>query len=267
MYKAISILVLGAVFAACLLCSCDADKSEELTTDINDKVISAIDKSSPITDGNLITKTNTDDDGNINIDYFDNKGNLVEQFVWQDESTKSHTVMKYSEDNKVMSKEEISPDGQSNVVYSYQYDSDNNITGTTVSTFSDGMLKKSSTCDSDDNVTSNSYYFYDDSKNLTKIERRDSNDALIEYFEYTYDTDGQKSKYSSFAADGAIKKYTLFEYNDKSQLIQEKYFDSSDVMQYRFVYEYFDSGNMKSSTQYDSNDNIVSQDTFQDISD
>ena len=80
MYKAISILVLGAVFAACLLCSCDADKSEELTTDINDKVISAIDKSSPITDGNLITKTNTDDDGNINID-FEGDASLIGSYI------------------------------------------------------------------------------------------------------------------------------------------------------------------------------------------
>lgn len=266
MYKAISILILGAIFASCLLCSCDADKSIEQTTGDNDRIIAAIDKSSPITDGNLIAKTNTDDDGNINIEYFDNSGNLVEQFLWQDEKAISHTVMKYSQDNKIMSKEEISPDGQSNVVYSYQYDSDSNITCTTISTFTDGMLTKSSTYDSDENITGNSYYYYNDSENLIKVERCDGADKLIEYFEYEYNSNGEKSKYSAFSADGAIKKYTTFEYNEDSLLSQEKYFDASDVLQSRFVYEYYDSGSLKSSTQYDNDGNVITQNTFQEAS-
>ena len=56
MYKAISLLVLSAALIAVALTACSPQVAEEETTD-NSSIISAIDNSSPITKGNLITKT------------------------------------------------------------------------------------------------------------------------------------------------------------------------------------------------------------------
>lgn len=264
MQKAISILILGAITLSCLLCSCDLDSGHEETTDVNDEIIEAIDRSSPITDGNLITKTDTDEDGNINIKYFDNKDNLVEQYIWNDEKEVSHVVMTYSSTDKITKKEEISSDGQTNIVYSYQYDSDDVLQQTTISTFENGMMKKTCTYDNEDNQTSVSIYHYTDSNRLTKIERYDGENILQEYFEYEYNESGLTTKYSAYTASGQIKKYTTFEYNDASQLVKEKYFDAADSLQNYFVYEYHESGNTKSCTKYDADGSLISQSSFED---
>ena len=52
-----------------------------MTTDNSQQIMDAIDKSSPITTGNLITKTDTDEDGNLNINYYDSNGNLVDNYT------------------------------------------------------------------------------------------------------------------------------------------------------------------------------------------
>ena len=263
MHKAFSAIIAATFSLTVLLCGCDKTDSDESSTDYNEQLIEIIDKSTPITDGNLITKTNTDNDGNINVDYYDNNGNLVEQFLWEDDANKTHTVMTYSQDNKMLTKEELSPDGQSNVVYSYQYDEKNSLTSSTESVYSDGALSKSVNYDAENNETGRTEYHYNDSKQLIRIERFD-NSEIAEYFEYEYNTEGLASKYASYSADGKIKKYTTFEYNDQSLISVEYSFDSSDVLQNRIEYEYYASGEMKSCTKYDSNGNILTQSTFDD---
>ena len=263
MHKAFAAIIAAALSLTVLLCGCSTKDSKESSTDNNEMLIEIIDKSTPITDGNLITKTNTDDDGNINVDYYDNNGNLVEQFLWENDEKKAHTVMKYSQDNKMLTKEELSPDGQSNVIYSYEYDEKNNLSSSTESVYSDGALSKSVTYDADSNETGRTEYRYNDNGQLTKIERYD-NSGIAEYFEYEYNSDGLASKYASYSADGKIKKYTTFEYNDKALISVEYSYDASDVLQDRIVYEYYASGAMKSCTKYDASRNILTQSLMDD---
>lgn len=264
MNKAISLMILAAMIFTLVLCSCSPQPAEEETTDNSQQVIDAIDKSSPITAGNLITKTNTDENGNLNIDYYDSKGNLVENFVWSDDENISHSLMKYSSSDMLIQKEEISPDGQKNKVESYQYDDDNKIKKTTVSEFEDGKVKVLTTLDADNKVTSKSLSFYESGK-LSKVERYDAADKLEEYYTYEYNEDGKTSKYSAFLADGTLKKYTTFEYNEKGLLETERYFDGKDNPDGYYSFTYHDSGNMKSSTYYDSEGKKVSEDFFEDL--
>ena len=202
MHKALSAAIAGTLSLSVLLCGCAKKDSKESATDNNDRLIEIIDKSTPITDGNLITKTNSDSDGNINVDYYDNNGNLVEQYLWEDDAEKAHTVMTYSEDNKMLTKEDISPDGQANVVYSYEYDENNSLSSSNESIYEDGALKKSTNYDADGNTIGYSEYYYDDARRLIKIDRYEA-DALAEYFEYEYNSDGQTSKYSAYSAEVA----------------------------------------------------------------
>ena len=249
---------------SCIMCGCDTASGNEETTDMNEDIIAAIDRSAPITTGNLITKTSTDTDGNINICYYDNNDNLVEKYVWDEDSEVSHVIMSYSATAKLITKEDISPDGQTNTVYSYKYDSDDTLSQTTVSEFEDGFLAKSTTYDSEENVTGYSLYFYNDTKGLSKIEIYDEGDTLLEYFMYEYDANGNKVKYSAFSADGNLEQYTTFEYNDASLLVKEKYFNSANELQNYSIYEYYDSGSMKTAAKYDSDGNEISKDYFDD---
>lgn len=264
MNKTISVFILGAIFVSCVLSACDVKTNNESETDINSEIIEVIEKSQPISDGNLITKTNTEKDGSINVEYFDNNDNLVEQYVWKDDDKISHSVMTYTEDNMIMTKEEISPDGQSNTVYSYQYDSDNNISQTTKSLYENGLIKKSETYNNNDEITGSAEYIYNAENKLSQIKRYDESQALLEYFTYEYMDNGMVNKYSSYSADGEIKKYTTFEYNEDSLPVLENYFDGDDKKEYSIAYDYYESGAKKSSTQYDSNGNIISQTTYND---
>lgn len=263
MYKAISLLVISAVLLTFTLCSCNINVAEEETTDNSESVMAAIDKSSPITSGNLITKTNTDDNGNININYYDSKGNLVENFVWSDDENVEHTLMKYSESNLLLQKEEIAPDGKKNFVESYQYDKDNKIQQKTVSEFEDGKLKISTAYNAKNEKTSHSISFYNDTDKLSKVERYDENDSLEEYYMYEYNDDGKTVKYSAFDAEGNLKKYTTFDYNDNGQLSIERYFSNDNKLENYYKFEYFENGDMKSSSYYDSEGNLLSEDFFE----
>lgn len=265
MNKAISIILFGTVVLACLLTGCDPTVNDEESTGTNDEIIAAIDKSLPITTGNLITKTDTDKDGNINVKYYDNNDNLVEQYIWNDDNEVSHVLMTYSDRKLLTTKEEISSDGKSNVVYSYQYDSNDNLYQTTVSEFADGFITKATVYDNEDIKTEYSLYFYNETDQLSKIERYDEKDKLQDYCTYEYDTKGYKTKYSEFSADGNIQKYITFKYNDASLLEKEEYFDSSNVLQNYYIYEYYDSGNIKTSSQYDSAGNQITKDYYDDV--
>lgn len=263
MYKAISLLVISATLIALALSGCSPQVAEEETTD-NSSIISAIDNSSPITKGNLITKTNTDENGNININYFDSKGNLVENFVWDDDEKISHSLMTYSDSDKLIQKEELSPDGQQNKVESYQYDSDNNLQQKTVSEFEAGKLTVSTIYSSDNTITSKSLSFYNDAGKLHKIERYDSQDNLEEYYTYEYNNNGQTIKYSAYDADETLLKYTTFEYNDNGMLKFERFFDKDNNPDGYYAFTYHESGNMKSSAKYDSDGKLLSEDFFED---
>lgn len=263
MQKAISILVFSAAVMTLLLSACDTQPAEEPSTDFSDKIIAAIDKSSPISQGNLITKTNTDDDGNLNISYYDSKGNMVESFIWKDNEKISHSLMTYSDSDKLVRKEEISPDGQSNKVESYKYDANDDIEQKTVNEFEDGKLRKSTVFDADNNVTGYTLSFYSDSDLLTKIERYDEDEDLVEYFMYEYNNKNQNVKYSAYDSDKALVKYTTFEYNEHGKVSIERYFDNDNKLQSYYTFEYFDNGDMMASRSYDSDGNLKSEDFFE----
>ena len=263
MYKAISLLVLSAALIAVALSGCAPHVAEEETTD-NSNIISAIDNSSPITKGNLITKTKTDENGNINVNYFDTNGNLVENFVWDDDLKISHSVMTYSDTDKLMQKEELSPDGKQNKVESYRYDSEDNLQQKTVSEFEDGKLTVSTIYNSDDKLTSKSLSFYNDAGKLEKIERYNSQDVLEEYYTYEYNENGQTVKYSAYNADGSLLKYTIFEYNENGKLAFERFYDRDDNSDGYYAFTYHESGNMKSSAKYDAEGKLLSEDLFED---
>ncbi len=264
MNKAISLMILASMVLTLILCSCSPKPAEEETTDISQQIITAIDKSSPITEGNLITKTNTDKNGNLNIDYYDSQGNLVENFIWSEDKNISHSIMKYSSEDLLVQKEELSPDGQRNKVESYQYDENNNIQKTTVSEFEDGKLKTSTIFDAGNKKTSQSLSFYENDR-LSKVERYDAEGNLEEYYTYKYNEEGKTVKYSAYYSDGTLKKYTTFEYNEKGLLETEKYFDGNDKSDGYYTFTYHDSGNMKSSTHYNADGKKVSEDFFEDI--
>ena len=264
MNKAISLLLLFAVTFTLILCSCATQPAEEPTTDNSQQIMDAIDKSSPITTGNLITKTNTDEDGNLNINYYDSNGNLVENFVWSDDENISHSVMKYSASDLLMQKEDVSPDGQRNKVEAYQYDDSNKVQKTTVSEFEDGKLKTSTIFNADNKKISKSLSFYENNR-LSKVERYDADDKLEEYYVYEYNTEGKNIKYSAFYPDGTLKKYTTFEYNEKGFLETEKYFDGNDNPDGYYTFTYYDSGNIKSTSYYDKDGKKISEDLLEDI--
>ncbi len=260
MQKTIALLVFSTVFLTLFLCACNKKPSEEQTTDNSDKVFTAIDKSTPISQGNLITKTDTDSDGNLNINYYDSKGNLVENFIWDDDEKVSHSVMTYSETNQLIQKENISPDGQSNTVESYKYNNENSVEQKTVSEYEDGKLKKSTMYDADNKCTGYSLSFYNEADLLTKIERYDSADKLIEYFMYEYNDESQNIKYSAYTSDAVLTKYTTFDYNDEGKVSQEKYFDGNNELLSYYTFEYDENGNMTISRSYDSQGNLKSED-------
>ena len=189
MKKSISFFLLGAALLAVLLSGCDAAGGNEPSTDNSEAFLSVIEKSSPITSGNLITKTKTDEDGNIIVQYYDNENNLVEYFTWDDgwDDLIEHAVMTYSESDKIMSKEIIDPEGKENIYTSYQYDSDDNLLQYTVSEYKDGLLHKATVFDSSDKETGYTLSYYNDSAKVTKVERYDSHDDLCEYYMYEYD--------------------------------------------------------------------------------
>ena len=266
MQKAISFLMIGAVVMSLLLCSCDATGGTEETSDQNDEIIAAIDKSSPITSGNLITKSKVDEDGNVNISYYDNHDNLVEQYIWHDGNQKSHTVMTYSDTKMLLTKEELTPQGSHNLLTQYQYDSEDNLLQKTINEFENGQLTKSTTYNADEEITGYSLSFYNDTNRISKIERYDADGEMQEYFMYEYDGDGHTSKYSAYTEDGVLKRYTTFAFNDKGWLIEEKYFDGGNKLQEYYIFDYYDSGNQKTSSHYDAEGNLLSEDHFDDVS-
>lgn len=264
MYKTISLLVISAALLAILLCSCQADISDEETTDNNEKIIAAIDKSSPVTKGNLITKTETADDGKIIIGYYDSNHNLVEKFVWNDDENIAHSVMQYSSTNKLQTKEELTPDGKTESIEAYQYDADENLIGKTVNEFENGMQKKSTVYDSDNKITGYSVSYYNDAELLTKIERFNSHNKLEEYYMYEYDSNGQTVKYSAYDSNSVLSKYTTFEYDDGGRMTIDRYFDSNNTLLSYNLYEYHESGNIKSVARYDSDGTVTDIDYFDD---
>lgn len=264
MRKAIPVLLLSAAFVAVLLGGCDKVVSEESTTDINEKIIETIDKSSPITQGNLITKTNTDTDGNVSIEYYDSVGNLVESYKWnKDDVILSHSVITYDVNNNVQKKEEIGADGSSTSVESYHYDSNGNVSSTTLNEFDDGKLSKSTSFDSEGNVTGYSLSEYDENDYLIKIERYDNNDQLCEYYTYEYNDLGQTTKYSAFDSDNNLLRYTIFEFNDKGLPVKEKYYNGNNELESYYSFTYYEDGTMASSTSYDAQGNLLSEDFFE----
>lgn len=264
MQKAVSLLILSAVLLSILLCGCDSSGKEEETTDNSESISVAIEKSSPITKGNLITKAKIDGNNNINVEFYDNNGNLAELFVWDGENQKSHTVMTYSESKKMITKEELTPTGNHSLFTSYQYDSSDALVQSTVSEYEDGILTKATTYDKDNNVIGYSVSERNDSDQVTKIERYDGADKLQEYFVYDYDKNGRTSKSSTYNGDGTLKKYTVFTFNDDGRLIEEHYYDGNDKLTEYYVYDYYESGNRKSLSYYGADGKLISSDSFED---
>lgn len=262
MKKVLSMIVLGAVGTALLLASCDANTtSDDESTQLSEEMVQIIEKSSPVTSGNLITKTNSGSDGNVYVEYYDNNDNLVEEYVWNDDEFISHTVTTYTQSNLYATKEFIAQDGSRNLLYSYEYENES-LVATKLSEYENGLLKKSTTTDADGNVTGYSVNSYNSNNQIEKIEIFNADDVLSEYYTYTYDSEGRQTKYSACSADGTVLKYTAFEYSENGT-VTEKYFDAKGTLEKYFIKEYFKDGNIKSNTEYDSQGNIISQDIFE----
>lgn len=258
----IAIPVLFTALIMLFLCGCDNSISEEETTDLNEAVIQTIDKSKPVTSGNLITKTKTDSDDNIHIEYYDSVGNLVENFVWDKNDTAvSHSIIRYTPDNKIQKKEEIFPGTTNSTIETYQYDSEGNISSKNVSEYKENKLYKSTNYDDDGNILSYSVSEYT-GELRTKVEKFDSADTLIEYYTYEYNQSGDMTKYSTFDNNGKIIKYTLFEYSESHLLLSEKYYNADDSIKNYNVYIYNDDGTKKSVISYDAQGNLLSENYF-----
>lgn len=264
MRKVIPLLLFSAVIVAISLSGCDNKVTEEETTDVNEKIIATIDKSLPVTKGNLITKTNTDVDGNIAINYYDSVGNLVESYLWsEDDEILSHSIITYTPDNNVQQKEEIAPDGSSTSVESYQYDNNGDLKTKTINEFNDGKLSKSTSYSADGEITGYSLSEYSEEGLLEKIERFDNSNKLCEYYTYEYNDFGQTIKYSSFNSEHNLICYTLFDYNKKGLLETEKYYNSENKLENYYLFTYYDNGSIQSSASYDSQGNLLSEDYFE----
>lgn len=263
MRKAIPLILLSAALVTVALSGCDKKMTEEPTTDLNEKIIATIDKSLPVTKGNLITKTNTDTEGNVAIEYYDSVGNLVESYLWsEDDEILSHSVITYTPDNNIRQKEEIAPDGTSSSVESYQYDNEGNFKSKTLNEFEEGKLSKSTSYGADGKITGYSLSEYSDEGLLKKIERFNNSDELCEYYTYEYNDIGQTVKYSAFSSEDELIRYTLFEYNEKGLLTTEKYYDGENKLENYYSFTYYDDGTMQSSASYDSQGNLISEDYF-----
>ncbi len=262
MVKTIAALLISSVAITLLLASCSKSNSEEPTTDDTDKVIAAIDKSIPVTSGNLITKTETDADGNLNINYYNSDGNLVENFVWTETENISHSLMTYSETDKLMQKEYLTPQGITSSVESYVYDSADNLEKKTVNVYEDGKNMTSTTYDADNNVLNSSTYSYNNIELLTKIEIFDKDNNLSEYFCYEYNDKNQNVKYSAYGADSTLKKYTTFEYNDAGLTVAERNFDRENNLLDYYTMEYSDNNELVASRHFDGQGNLTSEDIY-----
>lgn len=264
MQKAISLLLIGAVVMSVFLCSCESQSgNEESSTGDDEKIIAVIEKSIPITKGNLITKTKTDGK-DIIVDYYDSFANLIEEFVWANgETQKQHTVYAYTQDNAIASVTELTPDGKHMLVTAYQY-AGSDLYQKTISEYEDGRLNKTTTYNAQDEVTGYSLSHYGEEDRLEKIERFDSENKLEEYFLYEYDSAGRTSRYASYTADDQLKQYSTFTFNTDGKLTEEKYFNGNDELESYYKFSYYASGTMKDSVRYDANGNILSQDFFED---
>ena len=262
MRKAIPLFILSAALISVLTTGCKTTITDESTTDVNDQIIETIEKSKPITQGNLITKTNTDDDGNVSVDYYNSDGNLVESYLWNDNEVLSHSIITYTSDNNIQKKEEIDSDGSSSSVESYFYDNAGNLQSKTLNEFSEGRLSKSTTYSSDGKVTGYSVSEYNEDDLLIKINRYDNNDKLCEYYTYEYNDKGQAIKYSAFDSNNQLIRYTLFEFDDKGLIQREEYYDGKDSLENYYIFTYDYNGNMISSANYDADGNLLTEDYF-----
>lgn len=264
MKKSFSVLILLSLLLAYVLCGCNTNKTgTEQESGFNDEILAIIEKSSTITSGNLITKTATDSDGNLNVRYYDANNNLVEEYVWDNDKVISHNVMKYTENGMIMSKEQISDDGQSNVVYFYNYDANDVLIGTTESIYSNGLLEKAVNYDADGVKTSYTINNYNTNKLLTRIECFDGDDKLQMYHINEYNESNLIKKHSVYSASERLQEYVVFEYNDTGLQVSEKHYNADGKLVNDYVTEYYESGEKKSSIVYDSNGNIISSEYYQ----
>ncbi len=254
-------LLFSATLLMFLFCGCNNIVREEETTDVNETVIQTIEKSKPVTSGNLITKTKTDSEGNIHVEYHDSVGNLVEEYVWNNNDTIiSHSIMRYTPDNKIQKKEEIHPADNYSVITSYQYDGAGNLFKKTASSYINDRLSTTFIIDGDNNLIEHSKSTYENDL-LAKVERFDKNDSLIEYSTYDYNESAQLIKHSVFDKDGNIIRYTLFEYNE-TLLVSEKYYSADDSLKNYNEYTYNDDGTKKSVISYDADGTLLAENYF-----
>ncbi len=264
MRKTVLLITFSAAIIAAVLCSCGTVKEEE-TTNGDESVSYAVDRSYPITDGNLITKVKIDDEDCVNVEYYDNDGNLVEVFVWDEEYQKAHTLMKYSGD-KMVSKEELTPDGSHSLLTTYYYDDNGNASGSTVSEYEKGNIAKSTTYDKDGKITGRSESERDENNRLIKISKYDGNDTLLEYTQYEYKDEKNVNPYklSVYNGDESLKSYTEFTYNDDDLCVKESHFDKDGKLSDYYAYEYYDSKTAKSFSRYDADGTLLSREEFED---
>ncbi len=262
MHKAIPLILFSAVFISVLMTGCNNTVIEEPTTDTNEKIIETIEKSKPVTQGNLITKTNTDDEGKVSVEYYDSFGNLVESYLWNNNEVLSHSIITYTPDNNIQRKEEIDANGLNSSIESFKYDNEGNLQSKTFNEFTDGRLTKSTNYDSGGNVTGYSVSEYNDDDLLVKINRYDNNDSLLDYYTYEYNDKSQAVRYSGFDSEDNLLRYTVFDFNDKGLIQTEKYYDSNNNLESYYSFTYDENGNMIMSSSFDAEGNLISEDIF-----
>lgn len=261
MKKTFSALILSSLFLTLFFCGCNSDnEATEQESGFSDEVIAVIEKSSTVTQGNFTAKTVTDDDGNLNVRYYDGNDLLVEEYVWSEDKEVSHTVMKYDENSLLQTKELISPDGQSNVVYQYNYDMVNSLSSYSEYIYADGMLDVINRYDSIGDITMHIVNSYDDRNNLIKAENFDGNGDMTSYTIREYDENNFLQKISNFNGDGSLINYETSEYENDGKKEIVRHFNSDGLLEFAHEYEYDDDGNIISLNRlYSSKENASSE--------
>ena len=146
-------------------------------------------------------------------------------------------------------------------IYSYKYDSRNNIT--------EKVVRTKNEFSPDDESVAYYYYEYDAKNNLTQEEQLDSDRRLVYRYNYKYDSQrnivevtlsgfsGMKSKrlfhYSAngvlllsehYGEDYNLTSYTLYKYDERGNMVEKSQFNSFQNLQKQSMYKYDRVGNV-----------------------
>lgn len=224
MQKKLSISIsIISILIVVFFCSCSERPSEieeESRTDIKSDVYHAIESCVPKTAGNLVTKTKYNSDGNLQIDYIDASGNVVETYIVHEKKVLSHTLYTYTAQSQIETERTFDKDDRLTAEIKYLYESDGDFDGAKITQFKKGVAVKISYLDSDSELESYAIPHYKDGK-LVKADYYENDGDLKYSFTYEYNSDGNVTKFSQYEPDGDLVKETMYEYGEGNELMTE----------------------------------------------